>query len=78
MPPQLPTFSNEPIQVEEKIQASITSNGWTCHSATITVVADGLKSLTGRDLFDELGLAVTQSTSQKGKHVNNSSSSEFK
>ena len=27
MPPQLRTFSNEPIQVEGKIQASITSNG---------------------------------------------------
>ena len=43
MPPQLRTFSNESIQVDEKIQASITSNGWTCDSATFTVVADGLK-----------------------------------
>ena len=51
MPPQLRTFSNEPIQVEGKIQASITSNGWTCDSATFTVVADGLITLTGRDLF---------------------------
>ena len=77
MPPQLRTFSNEPIQVEGKVQASITSNGWTCDSATFTVVADGLKSLIGRDLFDRLGLAVTQSTSQKSKCVNNISSPEF-
>ena len=77
-PPQLRTFSNEALQVEGKIQASITSNGWTCNSATFTVVADGLKSLIGRDLFDRLGLAVTQSTSQKGKCVNNISSPEFK
>ena len=50
--PQLRTFSNEPIQVERKIQCPITSNGWTCDSAKFTVVADGLKSLIGRDLFD--------------------------
>ena len=72
--PQLRTFSNEPIQVEGKIQSPIMSNGWTCDSATFTVVADGLKSLIGRDLFDQLGLAVIQSTSQKGNHVNNISS----
>ena len=78
MPPQPRTFSNEPIQVEGKIQASITGNGWTCDSATSTVVADGLNSLIGYDLFDRLGLAVTQSTSQKGKCVNNISSPEFK
>ena len=76
--PQLRTFSNEPIQVEGKIQSPITTKGWTCDSVTFTVVADGLKSLTGRDLFDQLGLAVTQSTSQEGNHVNNISSPEFK
>ena len=57
--PQLRTFSKEPIQVEGKIQAPITSKGWTCDVAIFTVVADGLKSLIGRDLFDKLGLAVT-------------------
>ena len=77
--PQLRTFSNEPIHIEGKIQSPITSNGWTFDSATFTIVADGLKSLIGRDLFDQLGLAVTQSSSPKGKLVNNiSSSSEFK
>ena len=76
--PQLRTFSNEPIQVEGKIQSPITSKGWTCDAATFTVVADGIKSITGRDLFDKLGLAVTQSTSQKGNRVNNISSPEFK
>ena len=78
MSPQVRTFSNEPIQVEGKIQASITSNGWTCDSATFTVLADGLKSLIGLELFDRIGLAVTQSTSQKGNCLNNISSPEFK
>ena len=71
-------FSNEPIQLEGKIQAPITSKGWVCDSATFTVVADGLKSLIGRDLFDQLGLAVTQSTLLKGNRVNNTASPEFK
>ena len=69
--PQLRTFSNEPIHVEGKIQSLIRSKGWTCDSAPFSVVAHGLESLIGRDLFDQLGLlAVTQSTSQKGNHVN--------
>ena len=75
--PQLRLFSNEPIQVEGKIQSPITGNGWTCDSATFTVVADGLKSLIGHDLFDQLGSAVTQSTFHKGNRVN-ISSLEFK
>ena len=76
--PQLRTFSNETIKVKGKIQCPITSSGWTCDSATFTVIADGLKSLIGRDLFDQFGLAVTQSISQKGNRVNNISSPEFK
>ena len=66
-------------QYRSKIQSPTTSNGWTCDSAIISVVDDGLKPLIGRDLFDQLGLAVTQSTSHKGNCVNNiSSSPEFK
>ena len=60
------------------MQAPITSKGWACDSATFTVVADGLKSLIGRDLFDHLGLAVTHSTFLKGNRVNIIASPEFK
>ena len=72
--PQVLIFSKEPILVKGKIQSPITSKGWTYDSATFTVVADGLRSLIGPDLFEQLGLAVTQSTSQKGNRVNNISS----
>ena len=75
--PQPRTFSNEPVQIEGKIQSPITSKGWNCDTATFTVVADALKSLIGRDLFDKIGLAVTQSTSQKDNRVNNISSPEL-
>ena len=50
--PQLRTFSNEPIHIGRKSNSSI-----------FTVVADGIKSLIGRDLLDQLDLAVTQSSS---------------
>ena len=76
--PQIRTSSNEPIRKERKIQSPITSNGWTCEFAIFTVVADGLKSLISRDVLDQLGLAVTQSTSQKCSRVNVISSPEIK
>ena len=68
--PQLRNFLNEPIHNEGKVQTPVSSNGWTTSSATITVVADGLKSLIGRDLFGQLGLAETQSSSSSSNQVN--------
>ena len=77
--PQLRTFSNEPLHIEGVVQAPITSKGWTSNSVTFTVFADGPKSLIGRDLYDQLGLAVIQSSPFQGNHINTiSSSSEFK
>ena len=76
---KLRTFSNEPIYIKGKIQTPITSNGWTLNSAIFTVVVDGLKYLTGRDLFNNLGLALTHYSFSQGNQVNNiSSSSDFK
>ena len=44
-----------------------------------TVVTVGLKLLFRHELFDQLGFAVTQSSSQKGNQVNTiSPHSEFK
>ena len=77
--PQLRSFSIEPIHVDGKINSPVTSSGWTLNSATFNVVANSLKSLIGRDLFDQLGVAVTHSSSSQGNQVNSiSSSSEFK
>ena len=42
------------------IQASIASNVWRIKDAEFVVVRDGLKPLIGRDLFDALGILVTQ------------------
>ena len=68
--PQLRTFSNEPIRIEGKIQYPVSSNGWNSRSATFAVVDDSLKSLFGRHLFDQLGLAATEPHSYTGSQVN--------
>ena len=76
---KLRTFSKESIQIEGKIQNPVMGNGWNTRFASFTVVADGLKPLTGCDLFEQLAFTVTQSTSQKGYQANFiSPHSEFK
>ena len=70
-PQELKTFANEPINVMGMIQAPIASKGWRIEDAELVVVRDGLKSLIGRDLFDALGISVTQTpNSNEGSMVN--------
>ena len=53
------------------IRTPVISNGWHTSIAISTVVADGLETLIGCDLFDQIGFAVTQSPSQQGKQIIN-------
>ena len=70
-PQELKTFASEPINVMGMIQAPIASNGWRIEDAEFVVVGDGLKPLIGRDLFDALGISVTQTpNSNEGSMVN--------
>ena len=69
-PQELKTFSNEPINVTGMIQAPIASNGWRLEEAEFVVVRDGLKPLVGRDLFDPLGISVTQTPKYEGSMIN--------
>ena len=69
-PQEFKTFSNEPINVIGMIQAPIASYGWRLEEAEFVVVRDGLKPLVGRDLFDALGISVTQIPKQEGSMVN--------
>ena len=65
-PQELKTFSNETINVTGMIQAPIASNGWRLEEAEFVVVRDVLKPLVGRDLFDALGISVTQIPKNEG------------
>ena len=67
---ELKTFSNEPINVTGMLQAPIASNGWGLEEAEFVVVRDGLKPLVGEDLFDALGISVTQIPKKEGSMVN--------
>ena len=70
-PQELKTFANEPINVEGMIQAPIASKAWRTEDAEFVVVRDGLKPLIGRDLFDALGISVTQTpNSNEGSMFN--------
>ena len=42
------------------MQNPIASNGWRKEDAELVVVSDGLKPLIGRNLYDALGISVTQ------------------
>ena len=53
------------------IQAPIASKWWRIEGADFAVVRDGLKPLIGGDLFEALGLSVTQTpNSNEGRMVN--------
>ena len=69
-PQELKTFTNGPINVTGMIQAPIASNVWRLEEAEFVVVRDGLKPLVGRDLFDALGISVTQTPKYEGSMVN--------
>ena len=68
---ELRTFGNEPIPVIGMMQAPIESDGWRIEDAEFVVFKDGLKTLVGRDLFEDLGISITQTLcSNEGSMVN--------
>ena len=60
---ELKTFANEQIPVIGMRQAPIQGNGWKIEDAEFVEVKDGLKPLIGRDLFQALGISITQTRS---------------
>ena len=74
----LKAISHEPIRVLGKFPTTVTNNDWTGKEACLTVVEDGHKLIIGRDLFNNLGLAVVQQQAKSGKCVNKSDNSSCK
>ena len=68
---ELKTFANEPIPVIGMMQAPIESNGWRIEDAEFVLVEDGLKRLICRNLFEVLGISITQTVcANEGSMVN--------
>ena len=69
-PLELKSFSNDMVQPLGTLKTPVKCNDWNIQKAKITLVADGFRPILGRDLFDELGITISQKSCPKTE-VNN-------
>ena len=67
---ELKSFSNDIVQPLGTLKTPVKCNDWNIQKAKITVVADGFRPILGRDLFDQLGITISQKPCPKTE-VNN-------
>ena len=53
-------FSNDIVKTLGILKTPVRCNDWKIQKAEITVVADGFRPILGRDLFDQLGIIISQ------------------
>ena len=59
-PLELKSFSNDIVQPVGTLKTPVNCNDWSIQKAKITAVADGFRPILGRDLFDQLGITISQ------------------
>ena len=59
-PLELKSFSNDIVKTLGLLKTPVRCNDWKIQKAKITVVADGFRPILGRDLFDQLGIMISQ------------------
>ena len=59
-PLELKSFSNDIVQPLGTLKTPVKCNDWSIQKAKITVVSDGFRPILGRDLFDQLGITISQ------------------
>ena len=59
-PLELKSFSNDIVQPLGTLKTPVKCDDWSIQKAKITVVADGFRPILGRDLFDQLGITISQ------------------
>ena len=69
-PLELKSFSNGIVKTLGTLKTSVRCNDWKIQKAKITVVADGFRPIHGRDLFNQLGIIISQKPCPN-KDVNN-------
>ena len=57
---ELKSLSNDIVQLLGTLKTPVKCNDWSIQKAKITVVADGFRPILGRDLFDQLGITISQ------------------
>ena len=59
-PLELKSFSNDIVKPLGTLKTPVRCKDWKIPKAKITVVADGFRPILGRDLFDQLGIIISQ------------------
>ena len=59
-PLEVKSFSNEIVKPLGTLKTPVRCNDWKIQKAKITAVADGFRPILGRDLFDQLGIIISQ------------------
>ena len=54
------SFSNDIVRTLVTLKTPVRCNDWKIQKAKITVAADGFRPILGRDLFDQLGIIISQ------------------
>ena len=57
---ELKSFSNDVVETLGTLKTPVQCYAWKIQKAKIKVVADGFRPILGRDLFDQLGLSISQ------------------
>ena len=58
-PLEVKSFSNDIVETLKTLK-TVRCNGWKIEKAKIAIVADGFRPILGRDLFNQLGITVSQ------------------
>ena len=69
-PLELKSFSNDNVQHLGTLKTPVKCNDWNIQKAKNTVLVDGFRPILGRDLFDRLGITISQKLCPKTE-VNN-------
>ena len=59
-PLELKAFSNYVVETLGTLKTPVSCNDWKIPEAKLTVVTDGFRPILERDLFDQLGITVSQ------------------
>ena len=68
-PLELKSFSNDIVETLGTLKTPVRRNDWKIQKAKITVVADGFRPILGRDLFDKLGITISQKPCPNTKSI---------
>ena len=57
---KIKSFSNDIVETLGTLRTPVSCNDWKFQNSKTTLVADGFRHILGRDLFDQLGITISQ------------------